>query len=250
MGVEGKGHRFVFFLLFKRLLPSPPEEVCVCVLHNVWLLEAKGPEHQWGAGQASPGGLRQHPRVGEPQHLVTRVPCGVSLGVQMLSRACPRGARVLSPARRAGRGLGLWDRRVAVPVVDLDVALAPEVGIEDVAVAVIPPPGAKLPVPGAVQHVEELGVLHADHGEEVLVPEVTPEVVLVGQLLHLRRLQQAVVQRGLAHGLQVEQHHPAVEAWEPLGGRAPDPRLGVIMAELPECVPREGEENRFSLMRV
>lgn len=242
MGAEGKGHRFVFFLLFKRLLPSPLEEVCVCVLHNVWLLEAKGPEHQWGAGQAPPGGLRQHPWVGEPQHLITRTSCSVSLGVQMLSQACTRGAQILSPrARRPGRGLGLWDRGVAVPVVDLDVALAPEVGVEDVAVAMIPPPGAKLPVPGTVQHVEELRVFHADHGEEVLVPEVTPEVVLVGQLLHLRRLQQAVVQRGLAHGLQVQQHHPAVEAWEPLGGRAPDPRLGVIMAELPECVPRRGK---------
>ena len=251
MGAEGKGHCFVFFILFKHLLPSPPEEVCVFVLHNVWLLEAKGPEHQWCAGQASPGSLRQHPWVGELQHLITRMSFSVSLGVHRLSRACPRGAQILSPrARRAGRGLGLWDRGVAVPVVDLDVALAPEVGIEDVAVAVIPPPGAKLPVPGAVQHVEELGVLHADHGEEVLVPEVTPEVVLVGQLLHLRRLQQAVVQRGLAHGLQVEQHHPTVEAWEPLGRRAPDPRLWVIMAELPECVPREGEENRFSLMCV
>lgn len=51
MGVEGKGHRSVFFLLFKRVLPSPPEEVCVCVLHNVWLLEAKGPEHQWVQGR-------------------------------------------------------------------------------------------------------------------------------------------------------------------------------------------------------
>lgn len=142
--------------------------------------------------------------------------------------------------------LDLRDGGVAVPVVDPDVALAPEVGLEDVTVAVVPPPGAELPVPGAVQHVEEFGVLHADHGEEVLVPEVASEVVLVGQLLHLRRLQQVAVKRGLAHGLQVQQHDPAVEAREPLGWRAPHPGLGVLMAELPECVPGKGRENRLS----
>lgn len=133
-------------------------------------------------------------------------------------------------------------------MVDLDVALAAEVGIKDVAVAMVPPPGAELPVPGTVQHMEELRMLHADHGEEVLVPEVTPEAVLGGQLLHLRRLQQAAVQRGLAHGLQVEQHHPAVEAGEPVGGRAPDPGLGVLVAELPERVPGKGKEKRLSLL--
>lgn len=128
-------------------------------------------------------------------------------------------------------------------MVDADVALAPEVGLEDGTVAVVPPPGAKLAVPGTVQHVEELGVLHADHGEEVLVPQVASEAVLVGQLLHLRRLQQAAVERGLAHGLQVQQHHPAVEAWEPVRGRAPDPGVGVLVAELPEGVPgREREQ--------
>lgn len=144
--------------------------------------------------------------------------------------------------------LDLGDRGVAVPVVDPDVAFAPEVGLKDIAVAVVPPPGAELSVPGAVQHVEELGVLHADHGEEVLVPEVASEVVLVGQLLHLCRLQQAAVERGLAHGLQVQQHHPTVEAREPLGWRAPDPGLGVLLAELPECVPGKGKENRLSLV--
>lgn len=187
--------------------------------------------------------------LGELQHLITRtsLPC--------LSRSSDTAPglseRRPSPSPdRARRRLGLGDRGVAVPMVDPDVALTPEVGIEDVAVAMVPPPGAKLPVPGTVQHVEELRVLHADHGEEVLVPEVTPEVVLVGQLLHLCWLQQAAVQWGLAHGLQVEQHHPAVEAGEPLRGRAPDPGLGVLMTELPECVPGKGKENRFSLTRV
>lgn len=187
--------------------------------------------------------------LGELQHLITRtsLPC--------LSRSSDTAPglseRRPSPSPdRVRRCLGLWDRGVAVPMVDPDVALTPEVGIEDVAVAMVPPPGAKLPVPGTVQHVEELRVLHANHGEEVLVPEVTPEVVLVGQLLHLCWLQQAAVQWGLAHGLQVEQHHPAVEAGEPLRGRAPDPGLGVLMTELPECVPGKGKENRFSLTCV
>lgn len=181
-------------------------------------------------------------------------PCSVPLGVQTLpwglSRRLPspfprsRGPR----ARLARTDLDLWDRGVAVPVVDPDVALTPEVGLENISVAVVPPPGAKLPVPGTVQHVEELGMFHANHGEEVLVPEVATEVVLVSQLLHLRRLEEAAVERGLAHGLQVQQHHPTVEAREPLGGRAPNPGLGVLMAELPECVPGKGKENRFSLV--
>lgn len=85
--------------------------------------------------------------------------------------------------------LDFWDRGVAVSMVDPDMAVAPEVVLEDVTVAVVPPPGAKLPVPGTVQHMEELRMFHANHGEEVLVAEVTSEVVLVGQLLHLRRLQ-------------------------------------------------------------
>lgn len=152
--------------------------------------------------------------------------------------------------RQTGMDLDVRDGGVAVPVVDLDVALAPEVSLKDVTVAVVPPPGAELPVPGAVQHVEELGVLHADHGEEVLVPQVAAEAVLVGQLPHLPRLQQAAVQGGLAHGLQVQQHHPAVEAGEPLGGRAPNPGLGVLVAELPERVPGRGKESRFNLVCV
>lgn len=144
--------------------------------------------------------------------------------------------------------LDFRDRGIAVSVVDPDVALTPEVGLEDVTIAMVPPPGAKLPVPGTVQHVEELGMLHANHGEEVLVPEVASEVVLVSQLLHLRRLQQVAVERGLAHGLQVQQHHPTVEAREALGGRAPNPGLGVFLAELPECVPEKGKESRLSLV--
>lgn len=97
--------------------------------------------------------------------------------------------------------LVLWDRGVAVPMVDLDMALTVKVCLEDIAVAMVPPPGAQLPVPSAIQHMEELRVLHADHGEEVLVPKVAPEVVLVCKLLYPCRLQQMAVKRGLAHGL-------------------------------------------------
>lgn len=122
-------------------------------------------------------------------------------------------------------------------MVDLDVALTVKVCLEDIAVAMVPPPGAQLPVPGAVQHVEELGVLHADHGEEVLVPKVAPEAVLVGKLLYPCRLQQMAVEWRLAHGLQVQQHHSTVEARKALGWRVPNSGLRVLMAELPECVP-------------
>lgn len=130
-------------------------------------------------------------------------------------------------------------------MVDLDVALTAKVCLEDIAVAMVPPPGAQLPVPGAVQHVEEFGVLHANHGEEVLVPQVAPEVVLVCELLYPCRLQQVAVERRLAHGLQVQQHHSTVEAGEPVRRRVPNSGLGVLMAELPECVPVKGEETEL-----
>lgn len=131
-------------------------------------------------------------------------------------------------------------------MVDLDVALTVKVCREDVAVAMVPPPGAQLPVPGAVQHVEEFRVLHADHGEEVLVPQVAPEVVLVSKLLHPGRFQQMAVERRLAHGLQVQQHHSTVEARESFRRRVPNSGLGVLVAELPECVPVKGKDTELS----
>lgn len=61
-----------FFLLFKCLLPSPPEEVYVFVLHDAWSLEAEGPEHQWGQRvQSSLDGFRTAMRAGRaaaPDH--------------------------------------------------------------------------------------------------------------------------------------------------------------------------------------
>lgn len=177
-------------------------------------------------------------------------PCSVSQVLQPLPGGLSQRHPFLSPrsrgprARQVKRDLGFWDGGIAVSMVDPDMALTPEVGLEDVTVAMVPPPGAKLPIPSTVQHVEELGVLHANHGEEVLVPEVASEVVLVSQLLHLRRLQQAAVEWGLAHGLQVQQHHPTVEAGESLRGRASHPSLGVLMAELPERMPRKGKREQ------
>jgi hypothetical protein len=126
-------------------------------------------------------------------------------------------------------------------MVDLHVTLAVEVGLEDITVAMVPPPGAELPVPSTVQHMEELWVLHANHGEEVLVTEVAVKAVLVSELLYLRRLQQAAIEWGLTHGFQVQQHHPTVESRESLRWRVPNPGLGVLMAELPERVSVKGK---------
>lgn len=192
--------------------------------------------------QASPHWAPQDgdPQGGRADH--KGHPHSVSLGAQTPPGPVSEAPLSFSPIRRPEAWqvrmcLDLWDRGVAVPMVDPDVTLTLEVGLKDVTVAMVPPPGAKLPVPGAVQDMEELGMLHADHGEEVLVPKVAAEVVLVSQPLHLRRLQQAAVKRGLAHGLQVQKHHPTVKAREPFRGRAPNPGLGVLMAKLPECVP-------------
>lgn len=131
-------------------------------------------------------------------------------------------------------------------MVDLDVALTVKVCLEDIAVAMVPPPGAQLPVPSAVQHVEKLGVLHANHGEEVLVPEVAPEVVLVCKLLYPCRLQETAIEWRLAHGLQVQQHYSTVEAGKPFRRRVPNSGLGVLMAKLPERVPVKGKKTALS----
>lgn len=125
-------------------------------------------------------------------------------------------------------------------MVDVDGAAALVVHLKDVGVAVVPPPGAQLPVPAARQRVEELGVLHADHGEEVLVAEVPPEPVLLRQLGHVAGLQQPVVQARRSHGAEVQQHHAAVEARQAVGGRFPDFALGVFFAILPEGVSARG----------
>lgn len=72
--------------------------------------------------------------------------------------------------------------RIAVAMVDVHRPLTAVVELKDVSVAVVPPPGAQLPVPAASQHVEEARVLHANHGEEVLVAQVAPKVVLISQV--------------------------------------------------------------------
>lgn len=46
------------------------------------------------------------------------------------------------PASRVSWCLVFRDGRVAVPMVDLDMALTAEVCLEDIAVAMVPPPGA------------------------------------------------------------------------------------------------------------
>lgn len=129
----------------------------------------------------------------------------------------PSRASYFSTSKSLGTGAGLshwqvplgpkplvlWDGGVAVTMEDPDMALALEVGIEDITIAVVPPPGAQLPIPGAVQNIEEVWVLHAHHSEEVLVSQVTLEVVFLSELLQRCWLQQLMVERRLTHGIQV-----------------------------------------------
>lgn len=150
-----------------------------------------------------------------------------------LCRACC--SQSCSPG--AAGALVFRDRGVAVPVVNFDLTLTLEVLVEHVAVSMVPPPRAKLPVPRAVKHVEELWVLHPHHGEEILVPEVALEVVLLRQLLHHGGLQQLVVELGLPHGFQVQEQDATVEAGQPIRRGVPHFGLGVLAAILPERVP-------------
>lgn len=69
-------------------------------------------------------------------------------------------------------------------MVNFDLTLAMEVLVKHVAVSMVFPPCAKLPIPRTVKHMEKLWVLHPHHGEEILVPKVALEVVLLCQILH------------------------------------------------------------------
>lgn len=150
---------------------------------------------------------------------------------------CFAGLAAVRAALGAACALVFRDWGIAVPMVNFDLTLALEVLVEHVAVSMVPPPCAKLPVPCAVKHMEEFWVLHPHHGEEILVPKVALEVVLLRQLLHHGGLQQLVVELGLPHGFQVQEQDTTIEAGQPIGRRVPHLGLGVLTAILPECVP-------------
>lgn len=82
-------------------------------------------------------------------------------------------------------------------------------------------------------------MLHADHGEEVLVAQVAPEAILIGQFGYMVRFQQLVVERRRSHAGQVQQHHPAVEARETIRVGFSNFGLGVLFTILPEGVSEE-----------
>lgn len=129
------------------------------------------------------------------------------------------------------------DRGVAVSMVNSDLPLTLEVLVKHIAVSMVLPPRAKLPVPRAVKHMEKLWMLHPHHSEEILIPKVALEVVLLRQLLHRGGLQQLVVELGLPHGFQVQEQDTTVEAWQPIRRGLPHFGLGVLTAILPESVP-------------
>lgn len=131
---------------------------------------------------------------------------------------------------------------VAVSVVNVNGSVAVEVQLENIAVAVVSPPGAQLSVPAAVKMVEELWMLHAYHGEEVLIAQVAPEMIFLGEVGDTFRLEQAVVEGRAAHGLEIQQHYTAVEAGQAVRRWVAYTRLGVFFAVLPEGVSKGGKE--------
>lgn len=88
-------------------------------------------------------------------------------------------------------------------MVNANWSVAAEVQLKYIAIAVVPPPGAELSVPATVQMVEELWMLHAYHGEEVLIAQVAPEVIFLGEMGDTLRLEETVVEYREAHGLQI-----------------------------------------------
>lgn len=138
---------------------------------------------------------------------------------------------------------------VAVSVVNVHGSITTEVQLKNIAVAMVPPPGAQLSVPGTVKVAEELRMLHAYHGKEVLITQVTPEVIFLGEVGNMFRLKQAVVECRAAHGVQIQQHHTAVEARKTIRRGVTHTGLGVFLAVLPEGVS-EGERKHKNKISV
>lgn len=125
-------------------------------------------------------------------------------------------------------------------MVDINRSTTLVVQLEHVSVPVVPPPGAQLPVPAASQRIKKFRVLHANHGEEVLVAQMSPESILLRQCGHVARLQQLVVEKRRSHGTEVQEHHAAVEARKAIGRRFSNFGLRVFFAILPEGVSERG----------
>lgn len=130
-------------------------------------------------------------------------------------------------------------------MVDVDRSIAAIVQLEHITVTVVPPPGAQLSVPATGQRIKEFRMLHADHGKKVLVAQVTPEAVLVGQFGQVFRFQQLVVEGRRSHGGEVQQHHPTVEARETVRMGLAHSGLWVLFTILPECVSDERKKRAY-----
>lgn len=78
-------------------------------------------------------------------------------------------------------------------MVDVHRPIAVIVQLEDVAIPMFPPPSAKLSVPATGKWVKQYPVLHPDHGEEILIAQMPPEVVFLCEPGHPLGLQKLVV---------------------------------------------------------
>lgn len=78
-------------------------------------------------------------------------------------------------------------------MVNVHGSIAAEVQLKNIAIAVVPPPGAQLSVPATIKMVEELWMLHAYHGEEVLIAQMATEAIFLSEMGDTFRLKEAVV---------------------------------------------------------
>lgn len=84
-------------------------------------------------------------------------------------------------------------------MVDVDGSITAIIELKYLSISVVPPPGAQLSVPATGQGMKQFRMLHANHGEEVLVAQVAPEAILVCQFGYIARFQQLVVEGGGPH---------------------------------------------------
>lgn len=124
-------------------------------------------------------------------------------------------------------------------MVNVHWSITAEIQLKYVSIAVVPPPGAELSVPAAVEMVEELWMLHAYHAEEVLIAKVAPEMIFLSEMGDTFGLEETIVEHGAAHGVQIQQHHTAVEARQAIRRGIAHTRLWVVLAILPEGVSEE-----------
>lgn len=97
-------------------------------------------------------------------------------------------------------------------MIQSDLALAMEERIENLTIPVVLPPRAQLPIPHAVQPIDQPRKLVAQQRVEVLIAQMPAEMVFARQPIHLLRVHALRKQFRRPDALQIQHNHARIEA--------------------------------------